>query len=199
MKRSTAIRQLVELGAAAEEGKAYRELVDWPLEEMWVAGELLDPVDELEFGKVVLVFDLPAAELPWLALHPTAEWVGHRMRLGKRPMGWCYRPAAGPPWTPDDRRVARFWSASDGLDEGMVDALSEKHQVDVVQPDLQEWRDGLSAELPLCRDHLRSILDRYWDDRWRRAHRDGATPEDHLWRAAQAVIDIETALDQLPD
>ncbi len=195
MKRSTAIRHLVELGAAADEGKAHRELIDWPLEEMWVAGELLDPVDDLDFGTVVLVLDIPAPELPWLALHPTGEWVGHRMRLGKRPLSWFYRPATGSPWTPDHRRVARFWSASDGLDEDLIDALREKRSMGVVEPNVHEWRDGLSTELQVCRDRLRSVLDRYWDDRWRRAHRDGTTPEDHLWRAAQAVIDIETALD----
>lgn len=40
--------------------------------------------EEIDHGTVVLMIDLPPDELPWLAAHPTAEWVGDQLRLGKR-------------------------------------------------------------------------------------------------------------------
>ena len=45
----------------------------WPLEELWVTGDLLEHRSELEMGSVVLVLDLAPEELPWLATHPAAE------------------------------------------------------------------------------------------------------------------------------
>lgn len=51
---------------------------------MWVAGHLLGLADALVAGTVVLVLDLPADDLPWLALDPAGEWVGDQLRLGKR-------------------------------------------------------------------------------------------------------------------
>jgi hypothetical protein len=63
------------------------------------------------------MIELPPAELPWLAIHPTAEWIGEQLRLGKRPL-WCsYRPLTWPPWNCRDRRVVRFWSATSGIDD----------------------------------------------------------------------------------
>lgn len=70
----------------------------WPLEELWVGGDLLGHRSGLEAGAVVLVLDLPPEELPWLAMHPAAEWVGAQLRLGKRPFLWSYRPILWPVW-----------------------------------------------------------------------------------------------------
>jgi hypothetical protein len=59
------------------------------LESIWVTGELLSSVDTVEDATVVLLLlDLPTDELPSIALHPTAEWVSERLRLGKRPVLW---------------------------------------------------------------------------------------------------------------
>lgn len=38
--------------------------IGWPLEEMWVTGDLLGLAETLEAGAVVLVLDVPAEELP---------------------------------------------------------------------------------------------------------------------------------------
>jgi hypothetical protein len=73
MKRSTAIRHLVELADVASDGlRLATTEIGWPLVELWVTGALIDPVDELEHGSVVLMIELPPDELPWLAVHPTA-------------------------------------------------------------------------------------------------------------------------------
>ncbi len=84
VKRSTAIEHLVELAEVASQRLTLRDTnIGWPLEELWVTDDLLGLADSMEAGTVVLVFDLPAGELVWLALHPVAEWVGEQLRLGK--------------------------------------------------------------------------------------------------------------------
>jgi hypothetical protein len=93
VKRSTAIGHLVEMAQVASQRLTLRDTdIGWPLEELWVTGDLLGLADSMEAGSVVLVLDLPAGELVWLALHPVAEWVGEQLRVGKRPMQWSYRP-----------------------------------------------------------------------------------------------------------
>ena len=197
MKRSTAIRHLVELADAATDGlRLVSTEIGWPLAEMWVTGALLDPADELEHGSVVLMIDLPPDEIPWLAVHPNAEWVGDELRLGKRPLSSSYRPTAWPPWTYRHRRVARFWSATGGLDDDVIDALRAARPPTVVEPEPDELRDQLGVELATAKAHLRAILDRYWDQDWRRANRRGTSPEEQLWRAATAVTEIEAALNE---
>jgi len=124
VKRSTAIRHLVEMALEASELLGMHETdIGWPLKELWVTGELLDTDAELDSGSVILMLDVAPIELPWLARHPAGEWVGDRLRSGRRPMLWCYRPSAWPPWNARHQRVARIWSAAMGLDEAVIEAL----------------------------------------------------------------------------
>lgn len=198
VKYSTAIRHLSEMTAAASDRLRLRETgIGWPLEELWVAGELLDGPDTLEAGSVVLILDVPPDELPWLALHPAGEWVGEQLRLGKRPMHWFYRPLLLPAWNHEHQRLVRFWSAAEGPHEDVLAALRERRldRLPVTEPSEAEVREQLERDLEVSRRHLREILDRYWDFDWRRQHkRFDETPDDHLWRAARAVL---TMLDVL--
>ncbi len=171
--------------------------IGWPLEELWVTGELLGLADTLESGSVVLVLDVAVDELPWLARHSSGEWCGRQLRLGKRPMQWCYRPLARPVWNHEHRRLVRFWSAGAGLDDSAIEALRSRRldQSRVAEPSAAELAVQLRDELALSSRHLRSVLDGYWDDRWRRQHKGvDESPEDHLWRAATAVSDMHAAL-----
>lgn len=199
MKRSTAVGHLVEMAEVASERLRLRDTdIGWPLEELWVTGDLLGVSETLGAGSVVLVLDVPADELPWLALHPAGEWVGDQLRLGKRPIGWCYRPLAWSVWNHEHRRLARFWTAADGLDTEVVDALRSRRldRLVVVEPSSQELVEQLREELAVSRRHLRALLDSYWDRDWRREHKGYVeSPEDHLWRAARAVEDMHGALD----
>jgi hypothetical protein len=53
-------------------------------------------------------------------------------------------------------------------------------------------------EVDVSRRHLRTVLAAYWDSDWRRLHRGADTsPEDQLWRAGQAAVEIADALDEL--
>jgi hypothetical protein len=196
VKRSTAIRHLVELADAASGLQLCSNDIGWPLEELWVTGFLLEPVDELEHGSVVLMIDLPPDELPSLAVQPIAEWIGDQLRLGKRPLWWSYRPTAWPPWSYRDRRVARFWSATGGVDDDTIEALRARRPSTIVEPERDELLDQLRIELAVAKAHLRSILDHYWDHDWRRANRHDTSPEDQLWRSARAVTEIEAAIDE---
>jgi hypothetical protein len=199
VKRSTAIAHLVEMAAAATENLRLRDSdFGWPLEEMWVTGDLLTDADNIAASSVVLVLDEPPDELPWLALHPTGEWVGHQLRLGKRPLVWYYRPLLLPVWNHANRRLARFWTAAAGPDDDVIEALRSRRLagVSIVEPTATELVAQLGEELATSRRHQRSVIDSFWNDDWRREHKGfGVYPEDHLWRAAKAVADMQDALD----
>lgn len=201
VKRSTAIGHLVEMAEVATERLRLRDTdIGWPLEELWVTGDLVSLADAMDAGSVVLVLDVPADELPWLAIHPAGEWVGDQLRLGKRPIGWCYRPVAWPVWNHEHRRLVRFWSARDGFDDAVIDALRSRRldQLTVIEPSNDQLAEQLRAELVASRRHLRDMLAAYWDHDWRRAHKgDDDSPEDHLWRAATAVSEMTDALDEI--
>jgi hypothetical protein len=201
MKRSTAVGHLVETAEVSSEQLRFRGTeIGWPVEELWVSGDLLGLADTVEVGSVVLALDVPPDEAPWLAINPAGEWAGELLRLGKRPLLWSYRPLAWPVWNYRHRRLARYWSAGEGLDDTVIDALRTRRldRLDVVEPTAAELARQLQAELPVSRTHLRSTLERYWDRDWRREHKGyDESPEDHLWRAAAAVSEMQDAIDEL--
>jgi hypothetical protein len=201
VKRSTAIGHLVEVAEIASEHLPLRETgIPWPLEELWVDGDLLGFAEVVEAGSVVAVLDVPPAQMPWLALNPTGEWVGELLRLGKRPLQWCYRPLAWPAWNHDHRRLVRFWSAGTGLDAAVIEALRARRfdRLDVAEPTADALASQLREELLVSRRYLRDMLARYWGREWRKRHKGyDVSPEDHLWRAACAVSEIQDALDEL--
>lgn len=195
MKRSTAIRHLIEIGDEASARLHLRTTaIGWPLDKIWAGGAFLDSVDEFDHGQVVLRLGLPVRELPWLAAHPAGEWIGDQLRLGKRPMLWTYRPTEWPAWNCRARRVVRFWSAANGTDADAVDALRQRSHVHVDEPGHEEFAAQLTMELELAMRHLRATVDRYWDRDWRDENRGYTTPEDQLWRAAAAISELDAAL-----
>lgn len=196
MKRSTAVRHLVEIAEVASDHLRLRDSsIGWPLQEIWVSGSFVQPTADGEGGAVILLPDVPTHELPWLGLHPVGEYVGGALRLGKRPVSWWYRPSSLPAWNCEHRRVARLWTASGGLDEVLVDRLrhGDLEDADVVEPEAAALLRQMSAELEASRTHLRSVLNQYWDREWRVDHRPA---EDHLWRAAEAVSTLEMRIDE---
>lgn len=201
MKRPTAVGHLAETAEVATDRLRLRDTdIGWPLEELWVTGDLLGLADTLDAGAVVLVLDMPADELPWLAVHPTGEWVGEQLRLGKRPIRWCYRPLTWPVWNHEHRRLVPFWTASDGLDLDVIEALRSRRldRLVVIEPTSEELVEQIREELAVSRRHLRALLDSYWNRDWRREHNGvDESPDDHLWRAATAVEDMHDALDEL--
>lgn len=128
--------------------------------------------------------------------------IGYDLRLGKRPLVWGYRPHEWPVWTYQNRRLARFWSADSGLDESAIEALRSRRldRLAVVEPSDAELTKQLRAEVAVSREHLRSVLDGYWDRDWRRRHKGyDQSPEDHLRRAATAVTEMLDVIDNLKE
>jgi hypothetical protein len=197
MRYATAVGHLQTIG---EEATSYHERLDgspipWPLAQLWVGGDLLDGPPELELTTIVLMLDEPAAEVPWLALNRGGEWVAGELRLPKLPVRWFYRPAAYPAWSHEVRRVVRFWSEGH-LDRDAIEGLrgSRFEQLNVVQPTPSELAAQVATDLADSRRHLAKVLDGYWDRKWRAEHKGlGASLDDHLWRAAQAVRELEEA------
>jgi hypothetical protein len=141
VKRSTAIRHLVETAEVARDLLRFRNSdIGWPLEELWVTGDLLGFAEDVDAGSVVLTLDVQPEEMPWLAINASGEWVGDQLRLGKRPLLWCYRPKAWPMWNHEHRRVVRYWSAAEGLHGTVIEALRVRRfeQLDIARPSL--WR-----------------------------------------------------------
>jgi hypothetical protein len=86
VKRSTAIGHLEETGEVSSEQLRFRGTdIGWPVEELWVTGDLLGLADTVHAGSVVLVLDVPPGEASWLAINPAGEWAGEQLRLRKRP------------------------------------------------------------------------------------------------------------------
>ena len=174
--------------------------IGWPVEELWVDGDVLSFADSVDAGCVVMVLNVPPEKAPWLVINRAGEWAGDQLRLGKRPLHWCYRPLEWPVWNHEHRRLVRFWSADTGLDETVIDALQARRfgGLDVVEPTGDALARQLRTELAVSRRHLRQVLERYWDYGWRKRHKGyDVNPEDHLWRAATAVSDMQDALDGL--
>lgn len=169
--------------------------MDWPLCDMWIAEEGLDAPPTLDVVTVVFRLDVPAEELPWLALHPMATAVEDALRLRKIPV-WCrFRPIGWPSWNAIERRVARFWDVATGLDERVIETLEKGGLVDALEVSPDEYTRQMETELAISRSHLVAVVDEYWEPDWRRQHRGlGIYPEDHLWRAAEAVHELEAAL-----
>jgi hypothetical protein len=200
VKYATAVRQLVSVAEAATADAQHLPTDGEVLRELWVGGRLLDGPDELETTDLVLVLDEPVDELPWNALHPTGTWLAHRLRLDRLPILWHLRPIGYPAWNPLMRSVVRLWSAREGLDQDVVDGLRERRlaALPVVSPSDAELSAQLTVELAVCWAHLRQTLDGYWEPSWRRdARAKGGAPDDHLWRAAEAVREMADALAQL--
>ncbi len=201
MKRSTAVRHLEHLG---EEATRYGcEQPDAPhLESMWIADEILDVPDTLAVVTVLVLIDV--ADLPWRAVNPPERAITARLRLRKLPIWHHGRPSSWPAWNAENRRVRRFWSLEEGTDTGIIEMLRAGEPVDPDAVEPHVFIEQMRTEYTVSRAHLEKILDDYFDDYWevpwRRQHQDfDFHPEDHLWRAAYGLQQIQEALGMTGD
>jgi hypothetical protein len=198
MRRATAVKHLAELTERLDELRAGSVTRRLPVVEVWASGELLSAAQLVEAGEVVLVLDLPADELTSLARPRAVLGVEDELRLGKRPLDWWFRPVAWPPWSLDHPAVVRIWSRDGGTETQVIDLLRDGRidQLAIVEPSGEDILEQLPSELDASRNHLRRVLDSYWDRDWRQGHGGIAgQPEDHLWRAARAASDLLDALE----
>ena len=195
MKFATAVRRL-ELVAEGMSGAAAFD--GFIITDAYVFGELLSGPDSLEVVSVALVVDLPVEEVPWCARPAAAEALAVSLRLDKVPVLRRWRPAGWPVWNHEISRAVLFWSRSVGTDEDALALLGRQRFNDltyVAPPNREAYLNQLRIERDASRRHLHSVLDRYHDRDWQRDHRGfGMYPEDHLWWAAEAFLDLDEAI-----
>ncbi|MGI9017162.1 MAG: DUF7711 family protein [Euzebya sp.] len=89
-----------------------------------------------------------------------------------------------------------MWSRAGAAEDEVLEALTQPSpsHIAIVEPSQEKYLAQVRTELAVARRHLRGVLDRYWEPDWRRTHKGGGVyPEDHLWRAAQAVEELARA------
>lgn len=204
MRRTTAVTQVAGFVEKADEVHrlppgVLTDVVDAKLVELWVGGAILENVERIDIYNIVLVLDARAEEVPWLALHPDGEWYADRLRLTKIGAPHYLRSTEHL-HNHELRELVRVWTR-DGSDNSVLDRLrrGELEPTDISRPpDDATLAAQLETELAHCRQHLATMLDSYHEPDWRRAHKGfGVYPEDHLWRAAQAVRELTDALTAL--
>jgi hypothetical protein len=170
----------------------------------YVFGELLDGPESLDVVSVAFVVELPAEEVPWRARSTALEALASLMRLDKVPVERLWRPAGWPVWNHVIVQAVRFWSRSDGIDKDVLALLDQRCFDDlecVGPPSRERYLEQLQIERSASRQHLQQVLDRYHDRDWQRAHRSYTMePEDHLWWAGEAFVELDDAIrDELAD
>ena len=90
--------------------------------------------------------DARPEEMSWLARPAHLEAIAAQLRFDKLPLAWWWRSADGPVWNHHIRRAVRFWTANDGLDVAVVNALAAG-QTD--QPPITEPADQQQLVAPL--------------------------------------------------
>jgi hypothetical protein len=152
-----------------------------------VEGMRPDGDDAVDAASVVFALDLPPEEVPYgIESREVRGFVQHFIRV---PLHWSCRPATGPIATVEVRKPVRFWSL-DGVDTAVLDALAKRRLDDLpVEPDPDPADRAIEVSRALA--HLRSVVDHFWEPRWRREHKGGGVyPEQHLWNAAFAYLQL---------
>jgi len=155
-------------------------------------GPVLEHTEDIPVVQVAFVLDHPAAELTWGAEPPECIALAHFLELHKAPVEYYWRPAVWPVANHHIRRPLCIWDTT-GPAAGALDALAagDAEPLRLPTPDPAEEQAQLAVERAACLTHLREVAQRYWDDRWRRAHRgNGIFPEHHLWDAVHGYLDL---------
>ena len=183
---------------AAEASRPFPDDDNPVMVELWVHGDLLVPASTPDWIDLVGVLDLPPEQVAW-GTYPLAMYleVGLR-RWNRHSISWRWRPSAWPVWNHRIVEPVRVWTWADGVDEAALDALrSERY--DGLQRSGPDDDDRLLEQLVIERDvgmqHLRELTEVFYDREFKRDHRgDGNWAEDHLWRAAWGLTDLDAAI-----
>jgi hypothetical protein len=191
VKWSTAV-QHVELAAqaCARMAELPPSLVGLRVRQLWAAGEILGAPRDLEWTTVVLVADLPVAEVPWWSVPPGGQGWLDSTRLSKYPVLTWWRSLHAPVWNHRVVRPLLVWDEASGVIEEAVAALREGRgaAAGLPEPSTQQLAARLAEELAVSLAGLRASTSEFDRDRWRRG---GMAPAaDALWRAADGYLDV---------
>jgi hypothetical protein len=198
MKHSTAMSRITDVVEGLDRA------AEWPgtsVTSAFVFGASLDADVDLDRVEVALVVAEPPEVVPWMSRPVHLEALAAVLRFTKLPLSWRWRPAEWPVWNHEIDRAVRVWSAAGGRDQRALDALAAG-RLDDVTVEGPASTDELLAELVVERDvgrgHLASVTESFYDQDWRHEHRgDGVHPEDHLWWATAAFLDLDDAVRRL--
>jgi hypothetical protein len=175
----------------------------WPetmIAAAFVFGGMLDGETDLDRIALAFVVAEPAEVVPWMARPARLEALAATLDFTKLPLSWRWRPAEWPIWNHVIERGLRVWTADGGRDQVALAALAAR-QLDDIVLDAPQDSDALIAELLVERDvgrrHL-AVTQSFYDRDWRREHRgEGVYPEDHLWWATAAFLELDDAMQRL--
>ena len=177
---------------------------EWPgttVTAAYVFGALLDGDASLDRVEIALVVAEPPEVVSWMSRPAHLEALATLLRFTKLPLSWRWRPAEWPVWNHEIDRAVRVWAAAGGRDQRALEALAagQLEQQTIEGP---ASTDELVAELLVERDvgrrFLATVTESFYDREWRREHRgDGVHPEDHLWWATAAFLELDDAVHRL--
>ncbi len=199
MKRSTALGHIDHIAA---EATRYAEVQPegWPLESIWIADDILNAPETLDVVTMLLCVDVPVEDLTWQALNRVEVAIAETMGMDKAPIWRHGRPSAWPAWNAQNRRVRRFWHITEGTDTEIIETLRQGKAIEPLAVEPHVFIEQMQTEHGVSRAHLHHVLDEYWDHQWRKEHKGyGIHPEDHLWRAAYGLRQIEEALGMIDE
>jgi hypothetical protein len=200
VKRSTAVNRLAEIAAELERSKLWRGAT---VVAGYVFGATLENVDDVERVQIAVTVDEPVENVPWMSHPAHLEALASLLRFDKLPMSWWWRPMAWPVWNHEITRAACFWSAQDGVDQAVLDALAagSYDQLQFVEPSsAEELIAQVRTERDIARRHLEDAVAGFHEREWRREHKgDGVYPGDHLWSAAAGFLDLDNSVERLED
>jgi hypothetical protein len=192
VKRSTAIGRLGDVCDGLDRARQWSDVT---VSAAYVYGPLLDGDDAFESISIALVVDEPAVRVPWRSRPVHLEALAKLVRLDKLPVSWRWRPAEWPIWNHAIPRAARCWTAADGRDQTVLDALQARSTTGLElsqPPNDNAVRRQVEIELAMARADLADVTAKFGDREWRRDHTGhGAYPEDTLWTAAAAFVELD--------
>jgi hypothetical protein len=195
MKRTTAIKRLADVVDGLERAKAWP---DSAVTAAYVYGDLLRGDPEFERIDLALIVDEPPEAVPWMARPRHLEALAATLRFTKLPLSWLWRPAQWPVWNHEITSAACFWTAGGGGDQTILSVLADGRVEDITveaPADRDELVAQLAAERDVARRYLTTMTESFYNQDWRRAHRgDGIYPEDHLWWATAAYLQLDDAV-----
>ena len=199
MKRSTAISRLGDVADGLDRAAQWSEVT---VVSGYVFGAMFEPAADIERVELALVVAESPEVVPWMARPPRLEALAELLRLPKLPVSWWWRPADWPVWNHTIIRAVRFWSSDGGCDQRVFDGLASGRLENVVvetPADSGELASQLLVERDAAREHLSSVTESFYDRDWRRECRGGEYPENHLWSAAAAYLELDDAVRHIED
>ena len=198
MKRSTAISRLTDIADGLDRAVQWSEVT---VVGAYVFGRLLESDAQVERIELALVVAESFEIVPWMARPARLEALAETLRLPKLPVSWWWRPADWPVWNHSISRAVRFWSADGGRDQPALEGLAagRLENVAVQAPaNRGELAVQLSIERDVARRHLVTVTESFYDPDWRREHRGGGSyPENDLWAATSAFLELDDTLQRL--